>query len=231
MQLKRMQKMLGKYTFFYLNQVMTIPERSELYTDFEKVFEKGGTMEECSYMKFDKFFKSQSKLDLFKKYYIDGSENLSEFKTQILAGTYHRPEEPIKKVPKEVTPVFSEGVDIFKAVPEAVSEIAINFCSAKLMALATDRGSREVNIRHSLLFRRRSRDGLKLQDEEAEDWNAGLHRFERAQESPQSSFVSACIRKLLNDEEERGEFASFDSAEVIEWSQKNYKEYYMVSAQ
>lgn len=223
--------MLGKYTFFYLNQVMTIPERSELYTDFEKVFEKGGTMEECSYMKFDKFFKSQSKLDLFKKYYIDGSENLSEFKTQILAGTYHRPEEPVKKVPKEATPVFGEGIDVFKVVPEGVSEVAINYCSTAFMALATDRGSREVNVRHSLLFRKRSRDGLKLLDEEADDWDSGLHRFLRSQESPQPSFVAACIKKLLSDEGERGEFTSFDSAEVIEWSQKNYKEYYMVRAQ
>jgi len=224
-----MQKMLGKYAFFYLNQIMTVPERSELYLDFERVFEKEGNMGNCTYIKFDKFFKSQDKLTLFKKYYIDGNDNLKEFKTQILAGTYHRPEEPIRKSPGTLTPIFGEGIELYKGIPDSVAEIAINFCNIAFMALATDKGSREINIRNSLRLRKRSPDGLKLLDEEMEDWDRGLHRFNEAQEEiPQSAFVSACIEKLFGKMKQAPrEFTNFDSAEVIEWSQKNYKEYYM----
>jgi WD40 repeat protein len=220
-----MQKTLGKYAFFYLNQIMTVPERSELYTDFERE----GNMVDCTYIKFDKFFKSQNKLNLFKMYYIDGNNNLKEFKTQILAGSYHRPEESIRKAPKTFTPVFGEGIELYKGTADSVTEVAINYCNTAFMAIATDKGSREIDIRNSLRLRKRSPDGLKLLDEEMEDWDKGLHRFEQSQqETTQPAFVSACIGKLFGKTKQvTGEFTSFDSAEVIEWSQKNYKEYYM----
>ena len=234
-QISKMSRTLSKYAYFYLMEVMTIPERNELYADFEGVFENSLPMEDCTYINFSMFFKSQSKLELFKEYYIDNSDNLNEFRTQILAGRYHRPEEVIRKAPRNWMSVFAEGVELYKGAPESVIKIAINYCNNTHMALATEKGSREINIKNSLTLRKRSPDELKLIDEEIDNWDGGLHRFDKVAEDSagiiKSPFILSYLEKLSTQaKQNEAEFRNFDSPEVIEWNQKNCKEYYMVQS-
>eukprot|EP01022_Parablepharisma_sp_SALTPOND_P016726 TRINITY_DN2521_c0_g1_i1.p2 TRINITY_DN2521_c0_g1~~TRINITY_DN2521_c0_g1_i1.p2 ORF type:complete len:623 (-),score=84.90 TRINITY_DN2521_c0_g1_i1:5592-7460(-) len=228
-----MQKVLSMYAYFYLDQILTIPERNDLYLDFEKVFEKTFTMDNCSYMKFPKFFKSQHKLQEFKKFYIDTNTNLREFRIHALAGTYHRPEEIIRGAPKDSHSLFAEGLELYKGKLDSVNGIAINCCDPEYMAIATEKGSREINIKDTLQYRNRTVDGLKLLDEEVDDWSGALHRFNKNMEEYNDnlypSFVVACMGKLFGKpKQDSMGFTDFDSVRLLEWSQRNAEEYYFV---
>jgi len=230
-----MHMVLGNYAFFYLNQILTMPERTELYNDFEKVFDKTFNMENCTYLRFAKFFKNQAKLSEFKKFYIDANTNIKEFKVQALAGSYHRAEEVIKNAPKEywTKTLFSEGIDVYKGKLDSINGIAINYCEPEFMALATEKGSREINIKDSLMYRNRTVDGLKLLDEEVDEWAAGLKRFnkkiEEFNDTLNPSYVVACIGKLFSKPKSNVTgFTDFDPVSLLEWNQKNSEEYYFV---
>lgn len=223
-----MQQVLSSYAYFYLNQIFSLPERYAIYSEFEKVFEKNLTMKDCSYMEFNKFFNTEAKLKRFKNYYIEPGTNLKAFKTNVLGGTMHRPEETLRGV-QHLQPLFSEGVEVYKGAANSVHEVAVNYCSADLMALATAKGSREVSVRSSLQTRKRTVDGLKLIDEEPSDWAREITRFNKVQseynERLYPSFVVGCVGKLLGEMEGREEFGYLEPVEAKEWCQRDCSEF------
>ena len=228
-----MQRELGKYAFFYLNQILSPCEKTELYYDIDKIFERNHSIEQSTYVKLTKFFKNEQKLSDFKKYYVDVNSNIKELKYHILAGNQHRPEEQIKGAPKDSHHLFDEGIELYKGKVEALNGIAINYCNPEYLVLAMDKGSREINIRSSLQCRNRTVDGLKLLDDECEEWTKVLHRFDHAvgvyEEGIRSASIDAAVTKLFPKQKaETLSFDDFDSAKVLEWNHHNVEEYYTV---
>jgi len=216
-----MQRVLNLYAYFYLNQIFSIPERTVIYLDFEKVFEKERSMEECTYMEFNKFFTTQEKLNRFKASYIKIETNIKEFKINLLAGPLHRPEEPVKNLPKSFEPLFSEGLELYKRKGDSVHDMAVNYCNPGLMVVATDKGPREIQIEHSLKYRNRTVDGLKLQDDDVDDRFRSIHKSERNHDNYDDninpSFVVACLGKLSSNAANK--FKDFES---IQWSSSTF---------
>ena len=229
-----MHKILSSYAYFYLNQIFSLPERYIIHSEFEKVFEKNLTIKDCSYMEFNKFFSTEAKLTRFKNYYIELGINLKDFKANVLGGIMHRPEETFRGITERVKPLFSEGVEIYKGRPHSVNGIAINYCRADQMALTTTKGSREVNIRDSLQYRRRTLDGLKLLDEESDDWVKELIRLQESShvhdERLYPSFVTACLEKLKEQTTQNSdEFSYFEAIQAKEWCQRDCNEFFVVT--
>ena len=200
-----MQKTLSLYAYFYLNQVLTSPERAELYLDVEKALEKNGSMEASTYLKFGKFFKSQPKLAEFKKFFINVDTNIKELKINALAGDYHRPEDNIRGAPREYHGLFQEGLDIYKARGEVqAQEMAVDSCSGEYVAFAVGaKGSREINVQKCLQYRNRTLEGVRLLDEEIDDWDGARNRFpsnvEQYSDNLRPPPIEATVRKLFPD--------------------------------
>jgi len=212
-----MQRVLSSYAYFYLNQVFSIPERTELYLDFERVFDKGRPMNECKYIKFNAFFINQEKLNRFKDFFIEAKTNLEEFKVNLLAGVSHRPQEPLKKAPKSYPPLFSEGIEIYKRKGNSIHDMGINYSDPELMAIATDKGSKEISILDSLRSKNRTVDGLRLQDEDIDDQHKGNkaeYSLNDYNNTLNSSFIVACLSKLNTSTVKK-----FECQEAIQYSQ------------
>jgi hypothetical protein len=216
-----MQRVLNFYAYFYLNQIFSILERTAIYLDFEKVFEKERSMEECTYMEFNKFFITQEKLNKFKKSYIKLETNIREFKINLLAGPSHRPEEPIKNLPKSFESLFSEGLELYKRRGDSVHDMAVDYCNSGLMVVATNKGPKEIQIEYSLKYRNRTVDGLKLQDDDVDDRVRGIHQSEHNldnyDDNLNPSFIVACLGKLSASTNNR--FKDFES---IQWSSPTF---------
>ena len=63
---------------------------------------------------------------------------------------------------------------------------SINSCHERNMAIALPhRGSREINIQHTLLFRNRKAEenGLRIMDDEVKTWDQCLRRYDNLVES------------------------------------------------
>eukprot|EP00826_Nyctotherus_ovalis_P047266 TRINITY_DN5418_c0_g1_i2.p2 TRINITY_DN5418_c0_g1~~TRINITY_DN5418_c0_g1_i2.p2 ORF type:complete len:242 (+),score=61.13 TRINITY_DN5418_c0_g1_i2:193-918(+) len=225
-----MQRVLNLYAYFYLNQIFSMPEREEVYLDFEKVFEKERHMEDCTYMEFNKFFITQDKLDKFKEFFIKAKTNLREFKVNLLAGPLHRPEEPLKNPPKSFEPLFSEGIEIYKRKGDSVYDMAVNYCNPGQMAVATEKGSREITIENSLKFKNRTVDGLKIQDEEPEDRAKGIsqpeYNADNYDDNLNPSFVVACLGKLSLKSPSK--FDDLGPIEYSQWSQQDAVDFCIV---
>ncbi len=231
-----MHKMLSMYAYFFLNQVLTPPERTEIYVDVEKVLEKNGAMDSGTYLKFGKFFKSQAKLTEFKKFYINVDTNVKELKINALAGDYHRPEDMLKGAPRSYHGLYQEGIDLYRGRGDVLAhEIAIDCCSGEFMALAVgQKGSREINVQKCLQFRNRSLDGLKLLDEEIDDWDTARNRFpsniEQYSDNLRPPPIEAVVRKLFPEHKAEFAFPDFDSVRLLEWNHRNAEEYYVVTS-
>ena len=63
---------------------------------------------------------------------------------------------------------------------ETVNSFAFDHCDMDLVSLALQsKGIREVSVKKSLLYRTRQQRGHQVVDEEMNNWNESLHRFDR----------------------------------------------------
>ena len=232
-----MQTLLQKSAFFYLNQIMAQSERSEIYMDIEKVFEKAHKMDSCAYLRIRKFFKSQEKLDDFKKFYFNSDSPLNDLKKNVFAAAHYRPKEQIKGYAvgeEQQKKLCQEGMELYRGKDAILYGIAINFCNPEQLAIALEKGSREIIIHSALQYRERTVDGVHLIDPELEDWDKMLNRFEEPSKENDDKLrcapVDAAIAKLKKIIPSKPEFAfsNMDPVSLIEWNHRNAEEYYRV---
>jgi WD40 repeat protein len=88
-------------------------------------------------------------------------------------------EEQQAEEPTQTAPAisFSTDVEIVKA-KEPIRAFCIDQNNPSLLAYATGKLIREVNITHSIKYRKRNPMLDKIQDEECVSWEASLHRFD-----------------------------------------------------
>lgn len=164
--------------FFYLNNALSQEEQIETYLDIEKVFEKNESFETCTFLNLKKFFKKEIKFRDFIEFFFDNPSELDVFKTHISLMPCIAAKEKLRKSPKNTSNIYEEGIDLYYKKDGNINGIAINSSDPIFMSIAMSEGSREINIKDSLLYRKHSSDGMRLADEDFEEWGNTLRRFE-----------------------------------------------------
>jgi hypothetical protein len=85
---------------------------------------------------------------------------------------------------------FSADIEIVKC-RDLVRSFCVDRNNPNNMAYATSKLIREVNIEHSIRYRKRNPSLDKLMDEEANSWEAALHRFDAISMHDESNMKSA----------------------------------------
>ena len=165
----QMETYLTNIFCYYLKYILTSNERSEMHNDIEKVFVDKYTTSFCNYLKLSKFFKSDQKANRFADFtdmqnsikdiyiLIQSSPNIKNIETNNIQSQI------ISKSN------IKEGIELFRLKETKGNGIAINSCSLDNLAISTSRGLKEINIRHSLLFRTKDNNG-KLEEDDKPSW-------------------------------------------------------------
>jgi len=74
-------------------------------------------------------------------------------------------------------PLFSADIEIVKC-KDVIRAFCVDRNNPNNLAYSTSKVIREVNIDHSIRYRKRNQSLDKLMDEEAQSWEASLHRFD-----------------------------------------------------
>ena len=182
------QDKICEFAFFYLNNALSQEEQMETYWDIEKVFEKNESSESTTYLNIKKFFKKETKLHDFIEFFFDNPSVINNFKSHVFVMPCVNAKEKLRKSPKNNQIIYDEGIDLYYKKDANINGIAINNIDPRFMSIALNGGSREINIKDSLLYRKRLSEGMKLIEEDFDEWGNTLRRFEGyAKESEESN--------------------------------------------
>ena len=172
-----LQAFLQNYSNFYLEHILTIREREAIAEDINCIFVKSYAINYSSYLQLTHFFKKQKKLKKFAEF-TDIETYVKSLRQKVLSLVKNRPEEKAHFNISQTKDLYQDGIELYKMKGESINGFGFSSCSPELLAIGMGKGTREMNIQHSLVFRGRTDKGLKLLDEEMNNWRDTLHRFD-----------------------------------------------------
>jgi hypothetical protein len=228
---------LQKYSNFYLEHILTAQEREAIFDDIYCVFIKNYAINYCSYLKLSKFFTKTEKLLRFIEF-TNLKTYIESLKIKILSLTHDRPEEKSHFSITQTSELYQDGIEMFRLRNEAIHGFAIDSCDSGNLGMALSRGSREINVKHTLLYRGRTQNGFKILDEELNTWEECAHRYDNLlsvdeiRDNYSSSFnaVQGAISNLFNANENnvKRAFLPFQPNPPPEWNGRAYPEFLRV---
>lgn len=103
--------------------------------------------------------------------------------------TWNETSENINELNQQSSIVFSHPIEIVKC-KEPIKAFCINRSQPQYLTFATQKLIREINIEHSIKFRKRNSTFQKLLDDEMPTWSESIHRFDNLEHESDINRIS-----------------------------------------